>query len=971
MKTHLRLLRVALFAGIACGAAFPACAQPKPVALVASSYGRNYELKVIINNVLLASKAREIQYDDRGEEVPVADLDKYSLLIVATAVKAPMDDAGFAKLEAWVRRGGHLLLIHGAPNALMGGAAEAAKKPRLAWGGIVRNAYARQPVECEIHAPDHPMLRGVFAEAALKAGRKPEWMLRANMLAAPTGEMQNLIGTAKDCLVGFAKVDQGWVAYLGHELFRLRNAKADPEESWLRILANLVNDAGPSTSAEARAAQMAAAEKGAQKLLVWTREWTRGERYGPRFDPPLPDAKECVARLEADLAVDEVESLQVNLTPVVPLGDAVWRLDPGAFPAERIEFLVQDAPAPIPWPKRPEIAREFPYWLIPPKFLKTGGGKAFPMPPPGETRIVWLRVATRGVRPGAYAVTLHLDFAEGENLVLPVRLTVHPVRLTDKRIIALAAAGQVYGDVNHPPPALRFARDLEAHGVEWSLMNIFRASALGAVGETAPLDQVLAARKEQLQKGEFPRVDFAALDPWMEQAIGHNLTRFKTHDMTESLGLKKLGLDEAQQRAVRIWFRREVARYLRDKGVRVMVASSGDELSEAELRARYFPWAKEMSESGWGVTSSFSFGDTKPDLIKEMAPYVALWTLNRGLMPSFVMGLRAGKFAMRPGAILGTYGAGEGRGSEHRKPLGLGRALGWESWMWGVRDCAVNPYFKSWLYYADYGDSGQAGGIAGERFVSYLDRDNLEAPVADCPFWEGVRDGMEEGNLAAILDWYLDRLEKAGGAAAAKAAAARAELARVMGDAPDALVRWKPAISDGSNKVRKILAANEDFRRGKRKVLEILDAIRPEARAAVKPSLSWNDVPLVVEGAVRATILAGEADVEPIVAAARDLAGVEIPVAKGAVALPSSRGTFVVVGNAKQNPLTRALLDRFRLSDAGTDGSGRWVLREVEDKAARQRIVLVAGADAEATRTAVALFGRFLRAEGAWFLEAP
>jgi hypothetical protein len=949
--------------GWAIGAQLP----PKPVALVASSYGK-HEVKVIVNNVLIASKEREILFEDLGEEFPTADLDKYGLVIVATAVKTPLDEAGFAKLEAWVKGGGHLLLIQGAGNSLMG--AGAASKPTpLGWAGVGRAQSARNLEGCEVMALGHPALRGVFDEAALKAGKKPEWMSKPTMLADPKAGMEALVGTPLGILVGFSPVGKGWVAYLGHEIFRLRNAKADPDGSWLRILANLVNAADPATSADTRAGQMREVRKGERKLLAWTREWARGERYGPRFDPPLPEEKELVSGLEADLAVDEVESLQLNLTPVVPLGNATWKLDGGAFPADRIEFLVQDAPAPIPWPKAPELAKEYPFWLMPPKYLKDGGGKSFSMPPPGETRVVWLRVATRGVKPGAYEATLRLDFSEGEKLALPVKLRVHPVRLTDKRIIALAAGGQVYGDVNNAPPARRFARDLQAHGVEWSLLNAVRPSTLGAVGETDPLDKVLAARKERLKAGDFPRVDFAAFDPWMEQAIGHNLTRFKNGGMVENLNPKALGLDEAQQRAARVWLRREVARYLRDKGVRVMVASSGDELSEAELRSRFLPWAKEMAESGWGVNSSFSFGEAKPELVKEMSPYVALWTLNRGLMPSFVMGLREGKYAMRPGAILGTYGAGEGRGSEHRKPLHMGRGLGWESWMWGVRDCSVNPYFKSWLYYVDYGDRGQAGGVAGERFVSYLDRDDPEAPVADCPFWEGVRDGLEEGNLAAVLDWYLDRMGKAGGAVAAKAATARAELARVMGDSPESIVRWETVTSYGPNTVRRILAGNEDFRKGKRKVLEILDSIRAEARAATKPSLSWNDVPLVVDGAARATIFAGDADAGPLAAAARDLVGVELPVNKGAAALPSSAGTFVVVGNAKQNPVTRAVLGRFKSGDAGTDGSGSWVLREFEDKAAGQRIVVVAGVDAEATRKAVGFFCRFLRAEGAWLME--
>jgi hypothetical protein len=927
-------------------------------------------MKVIVNNVLLASKEREVLYEDCGEEIPLADLDKYGLVIVATAVKTPLDEGGFAKLETWVKGGGHLILIQGAGNSMMGPAI-AAKILPFEWAGIGRASSSKTPEECEVLEGGHRILKGVFDEAALKAGKKPEWMVKASMLIPPKGGMEILIGSPRGCLVGLATVGKGWVAYLGHEIFRLRNAKADPDESWLRIIANLVNDAGAATSADARAGQMREVRKGGRKLLVWKREWTRGERYGPRFDPPLPDEKELIAGLEADLAVDEVESLQLNLTPVVALGNASWRLDLGSWPADRVEFLVQDAPPPIPWPKQPELAKEFPFWLMPPKYLKEGGGKSFAMPPPGETRVVWLRVATAGVKPGAYTVTLHLDFTGAEKLSLPVKLTVHPVRLTEKRAIALAAAGQVYGDVNKPEPALRFARDLQAHGVEWSLINAVRPSTLGAVGESESLDKVLATRKERLKAGDFPRVDFAAFDPWMEQAIGHNLTRFKNHDMTESLGVKALGLDEAGQRAARIWFRSEVARYLRDKGIRVMVASSGDELSEPELRARFLPWAKEMSDSGWGVCSSFSFGEAKPELVRDMSPFVALWTLNRGLMPSFVMGLREGKYAMRPNAILGTYGAGEGRGSEHRKPLHMGRGLGWESWMWGVRDCAVNPYFKSWLYYVDYGDRGQAGGVAGERFVSFLDKDDLAAPVADCPFWEGVREGMEEGNLAAILDWYLERMAKAGGAAAAKAASVRGELARVMGDSPEALVRWESAVSYGTNKVRSITASNEDFRKAKRRVLELLDSIRPEARAAIRPSLSWNDVPLVVEGTVRAKIFTGEVGAEPILEKVRDLVGKEIPVVKNATSLPTGAGTMIIVGNAKQNPLTREVLDRFKSSDAGTDGSGSWYLREVEDKVAGQRILVVAGVDAEATRKAVGFFTRFLRSEGAWLLDAP
>jgi hypothetical protein len=171
--------------------------------------------------------------------------------------------------------------------------------------------------------------------------------------------------------------------------------------------------------------------------------------------------------------------------------------------------------------------------------------------------------------------------------------------------------------------------------------------------------------------------------------------------------------------------------------------------------------------------------------------------------------------------------------------------------------------------------------------------------------------------------------------------------------------------------MRKILAGNEDFRKGKRRVLEILDDIRAEAVAVTKPSLFWTDVPLVVDGKACATIIASESDAEALVAAVRDLTGVALPVAKPGATLPSAAGNLVVVGNAQQNRASQAVLEMFQSGDAGSNGSGSWYLREFEDRAADRRIVVVAGVDAGATSKAVGLFCRFLRPEGASLVEAP
>ncbi|MCC7518997.1 MAG: hypothetical protein IT578_07425 [Verrucomicrobiae bacterium] len=241
MKTLNLLLGSAWLTTASLLSALPAFAQSKPIALVGSSYGK-YEIKAIVKDLLPASGQKGLLYEDLGEEFPVADLDRYRLVIVATAVATPLDAAGFAKLEVWVRDGGHLLLIHQAPNAMAGPEASVKATP-FAWAGFSRAAYHRTLVECALLAPDSRVFKGAFEDDAPKKGKKPEWMMRANMLLTTKGgPMENLVGSPMGCLVGFAPIDRGWVAYLGHEWFRLRAAKSDLDGSWRRILLNLVDD---------------------------------------------------------------------------------------------------------------------------------------------------------------------------------------------------------------------------------------------------------------------------------------------------------------------------------------------------------------------------------------------------------------------------------------------------------------------------------------------------------------------------------------------------------------------------------------------------------------------------------------------------------------------------------------------------------------------------------------------------------
>lgn len=952
------LLTLLLAAAVPAGAAEPPLR--KPIGLACTSYGI-HDVQSLIRNVLSVSADKQCLFEELGGTVPVAALDRYSLIVIAYGLDHPLTPEESQAFAEYVRGGGHVLLIGQAPPVL----ARTIGYTNLTWTGISRIQANRGCMTGTVSQADAPWLHGVFTNPVA-----PAW-LTGGQVAVPTpGGMRAVIGTpAGAALFGVHEVGRGWVVYLGHELFRMRGEDSPlrPDSpSWLRLIDNIVAAAEPLREREVRAAAFQAAA--GEDLWIWAREWQRGEAYGPRFEPPLPDAAERVVALAADLALDEYELLQLNLTPLKDLGDAQGRFETGAFPAARVALFVQDRPDPIPWEKDPALAQEFPYWLMPSERVAPKGSAAFAMPP-RETRILWVKLDSSGVAPGRYPLTLHVDFAGGKRVALPVEVTVHPVRLTRNRFIKLMPAGTSYGDVRDAAPALRFMENLESHGFEWSLVNAVRPADARLRGETTPLDAAALRRcRNRLAAGEAPALDFFAYDDWVEQSIEHNQTRFRMGDIAASLQalVARAGIAGEDAARIEAWFCRELSRHLREKGVRVMVTGIGDELSATELVERYIPWAERMNAAGWGCSSSFTGSyNADPALNAKLAPHVALWTLNRGLALPFTEGVRAGTLKVRPDAIIGTYGAGEGRGTEIRKAPGRSRFLGWESWLLGIRNCAPNPYFKGWLYYVDYRSKDY--GLGGERFVAFQDKDDPAAPLINSPFLEGIREGMEEGNLCAILSWYLDHMP-----ASAVTASVRGRLQRVLAPDPAALLPWRE--TDERNGLRSVVIQGDSaaYRTAKREVLACLDALRDEALATVQPRLYWHDLPLLREGRARAAIYAAGAPPKELVETIRGLCGEDLPVLIDADALDDRYPVAIVVGNAAQNPLTQALLTQLNETDATDDypGPGRYFIKELPRPGmAGGTVLLIAGPDEAGTAKGLRMFSRFLHAEGAWLVR--
>lgn len=703
------------------------------VSICGAGYGR-HDIKAIINRALVRESVT-YQHTNIGE---FPDYEKYKeskVLIICSSSSKKLDPQSTQQLKSWVSNGGTLLLLGRSINSL-------APAKDWKWSGLSHVTNAKE-YEVKALEPDSPILKG-FEFFPFKD-------VLGSRIKPPA---KAILGDGKTTLIAELSLGKGKIYVLANEYFRMASKQRNHpfHKEYLKIIQNIIDLAAPTSDSNVQGDQLKQWQKKNSGVLVWNREWQRGEIYGPRFNPPMPQKNEITDTIPLHLARNEFESVQVNLTPLQKYKIISWKLISGGLPANSMEFFVQSAPDPIPWKKNPAIAKEFPYWLMPPKYVAPKGKDEFYAPAPGETVIVWVRFNTKNVKAGKYAPELTLKFDNKTEVKVKFPLKVAKTAVPSKRPILLGVGGYAL-DVNKLDSMRHFVNDLSNHGNEWSLINIVRVGMTKIASTGEQFNARTMKKYFDKPASELPELDFSFLDPWMHYNIRRNMTNYRINLPKIDATFKRMKLAEEKIPEFSQWFYSELARYFREKGVRILVTSNGDELNRKELYEIYLPWAKERTAAGFDCTSTFSFGVSDfTKLVKDLSPYTRLWTLNRQLVHPFTTALKNGSIKLRDDAFVGTYGAGEGRGSEFRKPLGNPRFLGWESWIHGVSTCSPNPWFKSWIYYCDYGGSGETGGIAGERWVAYLDYNNPDVPPADCPFWEGIREGMEEGNLAYLLE---------------------------------------------------------------------------------------------------------------------------------------------------------------------------------------------------------------------------
>jgi len=241
----------------------------------------------------------------------------------------------------------------------------------------------------------------------------------------------------------------------------------------------------------------------------------------------------------------------------------------------------------------------------------------------------------------------------------------------------------------------------------------------------------------------------------------------------------------------------------------------------------------------------------------------------------------------------------------------------------------------------------------------------LSVPLAACPFWEGVREGIEEGNLAAILTWYLDALKKAG----KPQQELSSKLNMLVSDMQGATIRREKAVLKRYGldiETYKLKASRNDYKKAKKELLNMLTQVAPIAKAEIKTSLVWNEIPLLKDGKVLAAIYEGDVSAAKLQQQMKKLSGIDFPVFKMSSGIQENYPVHIIVGNGKQNPITSTIIKSFNTKDVSEiyPGKKSYCIREFSKD--NKQILLISGPDAEGTAKGVEMFSMFLKSYGNW-----
>ena len=945
----------------------------KPIAVVGAEYGK-YDIKRFQYLILAPS---DIAWELKGEFLDPEEFPDYSLIILFSSCPEELTPQQMAAIRDYLEQGGRVL--HTAGGIYTGVHRKLQPYPWLRTEAWSYHGNSKPPrFSGSFLLKDHPYLVGVDTSKAYN------WQDSWYSVKLAEGAL-NIIGDGDRSCFCVAPVGKGELIWLWEGVFRLRQNKADAM-ALHEVFRNIIRAVKPLTVPTQIEQDVPELRTDPSTLVCWRRDWDFGAQDDYVFARPYPEDGDRVKGLGFDSAMDERDTqffLCQSLTPqkvaanLAPLRHAgTDREMPG-----KIRLLISAKP-----PLVPSLVR---------KGMEHLPGKlgAFMLAPvesefeieSHRPRVLWLELSTHGLAPGRYSSRVSLRGATGDTVDLPINVKVYPVRMPKNRLAQLRYWG---GSMPSREP---FFSELERQGCCQVVVSYPNTDRIRVRGTDLTLRKALKAKPTVFSVDRFPELDFTEMyDDALMGTLGHGLNFILVRDVRTGAWVASAGAGQRMDwRDPSPWsgdfqtlysrYYQALYEYFRERGFDDADEIWMDEPTMDAIRKRYVPRAKLHARGGMGSAATWTApGFMRPEDTNVFARYTTGWSMYPIMFSKFLRFARAGSIEMHPRARIGiTRG---GCGFALRNPYNKARALGWQLIYYGepVSFLCTGPLWKQWLYYVDFDrDSNRPEGVEGERLLAFGSSDPNDEATAllSSSDWEGARDGVDDANIARILEWYL------------KALAPRSKgiprLAGILGRIRNDKARWfgeESPIGFGLEPaqyrhkdlsydyVKLVPPSSTGIEMAKKRMLDCLEELAPYA-GEVSGSLYWHKWELVSKGKVKSSVVIPDgadprlhAAVEEFLRECRQLCG-------KAPALRRSQAPEVsIVVGTSADPLVREIMAaRGWRADSTYPGVGSYLIKR--DKEAG--LLLVVGTDLEGTILGLRNFSVFLQGRGRWLSLRP
>ena len=409
---------------------------------------------------------------------------------------------------------------------------------------------------------------------------------------------------------------------------------------------------------------------------------------------------------------------------------------------------------------------------------------------------VWLVFDTSKAKAGKYRFPVVFKNAEGKTAQVEITLEVSPVVLPQRKLVMMESEVAFPKNVMKDPVLLEaWMQNMTRHSVDFLQLG-------GAPNFQTDSPEMEIARK-----------NISSLEKKLELALASGLTRVKTSRYSKTMP------DEKEHRN---WI--ELGKLLRAKGyqdkdifVKILDEQPPDQFPVmAEM-------AKWLKAAGFRPFSTFSTLFAHPEQLRILDPYFDLY--QGGVIGPETIAARRKDGSLKPGDLFGEY---------------TGWGACWQSYRSMLYHGLKAAFAKyDFFHNHEYMRSGNA------RLFANIIRVGENSLPQDSPAHEGLRDGMEFANLAALCRQWIELLEQKKDFRTA-AGKARKKYDRIF----NGIFKRKPFKFMDLSDCTIEPVSEADYQNAHDQLLGILEEINAAAAGQDFAKVSWNDLELYRGGRI-------------------------------------------------------------------------------------------------------------------------